>query len=181
MNKLNNRAELAEYFAELGFTKGAEIGVYRGYYSRELLEKNLKLNILCVDSWSLNEGWGLKKNQQAFPICLKTLAPYRDRYTILKGISVEVAKFVLDESLDFVYIDADHSYEAVKNDLEAWTPKVRKGGIVSGHDYFKDPRLGVIEAVDEFVEKYNYELKLTEWNDPSVRGDRQPSFYFVKN
>ncbi len=60
------------------------------------------------------------------------------------------------EHFDFVYIDADHSYEAVKADIEAWWPKVRMGGVLAGHDYTKPHQVnqahfGVIQAVDEFI------------------------------
>lgn len=170
---------MAKYFAELSLNKGAEVGVYRGYYSRELLQANPGLNLICIDSWSLNVGHGLKKHKKALPLCLETLAPYRDRYTILKGLSVEVSRLILDESLDFVYIDADHEYEAVKADLRAWIPKVREGGMVAGHDYIEhDPswKIDVIRAVDEYVKEHSIELHVTK----ASRRDSEPSWYFVK-
>lgn len=64
----------------------------------------------------------------------------------IKSDSTEAAALFDDRSLDFVFIDADHSYEAVKRDLLAWLPKVRPGGIIGGHDY---PRPGVKKAVAE--------------------------------
>jgi len=73
--------------------------------------------------------------------------------------SATAADLFEDSSLDFVYIDADHSYAAVKSDLEAWYPKLKPNGILSGHDYgsaFKDD---VIKAVDEFLKLHNLQLK----------------------
>jgi predicted O-methyltransferase YrrM len=65
--------------------------------------------------------------------------------------TAEAAKQVEDGSLDFVFIDADHSYEGVKADIEAWDPKVREGGYVIGHDYDFPKWWGkqVKQAVDE--------------------------------
>jgi len=61
--------------------------------------------------------------------------------------SLEAVLMIPDISLDFVFIDAMHTYEAVKEDIRAWFPKIRSGGIVAGHDYSWD---GVKKAVDEF-------------------------------
>ena len=60
----------------------------------------------------------------------------------------EAARLFEDESLDAVFIDADHSYEAVKLDIQNWMPKVRKGGILAGHDY-NSAWPGVVRAVNE--------------------------------
>jgi predicted O-methyltransferase YrrM len=174
---LKNRTELAKEFARRDYTKGAEIGVYVGYYSRLLLDTIPNLNLLCVDSWAIRT-W----RERAYPLAVETLSRYPN-VTIIRGKSVDVAKTVKDESLDFVFIDADHSYEAVKDDLLAWTPKVRPGGIVSGHDYYKSQsgKLGVIRAVDEYVNEHGCALKLTEWDKENpIRDDRQPSWYFDK-
>src|SRR3990167_5505841 len=101
---MKNRTDLAKYFADMGCKKGAEIGVFESDYSRTLLENIPELNLLCVDNWSNDTGWGIKKNQEAFPKALKALAPYPNA-TILKGSSIDVAAMIVDESLDFVYID----------------------------------------------------------------------------
>ena len=78
-------------------------------------------------------------------------------YHILIGASssAEVVGLVRDGSLDFVYLDADHKYALVRADLAAWYPKVRPGGVVSGHDYLDSPNccgseFGVKTAVREF-------------------------------
>jgi predicted O-methyltransferase YrrM len=70
----------------------------------------------------------------------------------------EAAGLFKDESLDAVFIDADHSYEAVKMDIQNWMPKVRRGGILAGHDY-NSAWPGVIRAVNEILpeaEKIDY-------------------------
>ena len=63
--------------------------------------------------------------------------------------------YIDDKSIDFVYIDADHEYESVRKDIAAWHPKIRRGGIISGHDYSSS---GVYKAVNErfnLVNKYD--------------------------
>jgi hypothetical protein len=89
---------------------------------------------------------------------------------IVRDYSVNAAKMFDNEYFDFVYIDGDHSYEAVLKDLEAWYPKLKKFGVMCGDDYGHPSGLGVIKAVYEFAYKHkvivNYET------------DNQ--FYFVK-
>lgn len=77
------------------------------------------------------------------------LAPVSHLASVCPGDSAGSAARYEDASLDWVYIDADHHYEAVKRDILAWLPKVRKGGIIAGHDYAAYPTFGVIEAVTE--------------------------------
>jgi predicted O-methyltransferase YrrM len=65
---------------------------------------------------------------------IKRLTPYPNK-TFIRQFSVEAAKGFDDGSLDFVYIDGAHDFSNVVNDLAAWTPKVKKGGLICGHDY----------------------------------------------
>ena len=177
MKKLKSRFELAQYFAELGFTKGAEIGVCYGYYSETLLNNIPGLELLCIDSWIIPRWPSAKEG------AVRRLSPYPGA-TIIQKDSAEAAVDVLDESLDFVFIDAEHSYESVKRDIAVWAPKVRKGGIVSGHDYYvtRSGNTGVVDAVDEYVRENGYEIYLTEWNKSNNhhKDERQPSWYFLK-
>jgi predicted O-methyltransferase YrrM len=173
--ELKNRVELPKFFAEQGFTEGAEIGVFTGYFS-EIMFKNIPgLHLYCVDIWG--EG----KYKRAEEECLERLQSYNA--TIIKKYSVEAAKNIPDGSLDFVYIDGAHDYDNVKADIEAWTPKVRIGGIVSGDDFYDFPsgKGGVMRAATEYTSHHHYNLRLTDWNiDNPIRDDRQPSFWFVK-
>lgn len=83
-----------------------------------------------------------------------------DRLTFLQGWSDAVAKRFDDESLDLVFIDADHSEGGVRTDLAAWVPKVRPGGIVAGHDYAARHHPGVKIAVDDFFRDHGHPVKL---------------------
>lgn len=164
---MNHRNELGAYYQEhntLGI--GAEIGVQYGLFSEQIL-KDWKGKLLCIDYWPDREI----ENEARVRL-------NNDRTTLIKGNSEEVSKTVDDESLDFVFIDAGHQYLEVKADLEYWFPKVRKGGIISGHDYVKYQDFGVIEAVDEFAKEHGYTVLFTEedwWQNVNFI-----SWYFVK-
>lgn len=135
------RETLAEIFATLGFTLGAEVGVERGIYSEVLLKKNPELSLVSVDAWTAYTGYRDHMTQEAMDVLYEQakerLKSYRERCMVVKGFSVDVAKDVVDESLDFVYLDGNHEFTEVVNDVASWEKKVRVGGIVSGHDYIK--------------------------------------------
>jgi len=180
---MKDRIALAEYFRDLGFTKGAEIGVASGYYSAILCQKNPKLKLYCIDPWLKYYDYKDFANPKTFismeDKAKKLLSKYNT--TIIKKFSIDAVKDFKDGELDFVFIDGNHSYKYVKEDIEIWTPKVRKGGIVSGHDYYKTKagNVGVIQAVDEYVKEHGYTLKLTRWAHGVPKDDRQPSWFFT--
>jgi hypothetical protein len=91
------------------------------------------------------------------------LAYYSDRIHWLFMKSADASNFV-NEALDFVYIDGDHSTPSVKLDIETWYPRVIPGGYIGGHDYF-DAHMSkcppVATAVDQFVEEEELELNVT--------------------
>ena len=183
---MKNRIELAEHFNRLGFKRGAEIGVCNGRYSKILCEKIPDLELIGIDYYRPYGGHGIHRLQSTqddnLLVTREKLKDY-PKYTLLINVAHEAVKWIADESLDFVFIDSDHSYEAVYQDIRDWAPKVRKGGIVSGHDYYqgKSGRMGVVKAVDEFIaENPQYTLETTEWDNEADRDDRQPDWYFTK-
>lgn len=184
---MKNRTELAQYFAKLGFKTGAEIGVCKGHYSKKLCENIPGLKLYGIDNWSNNSGSHRERNHRdsAYKQTLENLKPFlaSGHFLIIRKSSMDALADIPDESLDFVFIDADHTYEGVKEDVEGWSKKVRKGGIVSGHDYyeFKSGKGGIIPAVNEYVAKHGLDLKLTDWDRENPEGDeRQPSWYFIR-
>jgi predicted O-methyltransferase YrrM len=133
-----SRNDLPALFAARGYTHGAEIGVYKGEYA-EILQRGIpNLHLLCVDRWA-----PYRSKKTGLTIFKSAVAAYqeaRQRLTgydcsFMKMSSLEAAALIPDGSLDFVYIDADHWFTAVIDDLRAWIPKVRKGGVIAGHDF----------------------------------------------
>jgi hypothetical protein len=105
--------------------------------------------------------------------------------TLIKDYSVEASKQFKNGQLDFVYIDANHYYDYVMQDLIAWRPKIRKGGILSGHDYFKSRRpgstLSVVQAVDDYAKFHNIKVNVIPEDPTAFRhGEKKPNWWWVK-
>lgn len=157
--------KLAELHKVTGL--GAEIGVQYGVFS-ERIAKDYSGHILCVDLW---------QDEQIYNECKQRLSD-TTRFTMIKRPSVEAAENIPDLSLDFVYIDANHFKQFVLDDIAAWYPKVRHGGIIAGHDYCHYTDIEVIQAVDEWCEATGYSINLTTkdfWN-----GHPFPTWWTVK-
>ena len=166
-------------FRELGFTKGAEIGVEQGKFSELLLKKIPNLKLYSIDFWQYYRLWrGMKRKWRQdiyYENVKKKLASYNCE--VIKATSMNAVKNFEDESLDFVYIDANHNYECVKEDIREWSKKVRKGGIVSGDDYYIFPsgNDGVVKAVDEWIK----DNKIKPWFYFYYLG-KPPNWFYVK-
>ncbi|KKS77895.1 MAG: hypothetical protein UV74_C0002G0023 [Candidatus Woesebacteria bacterium GW2011_GWB1_43_14] len=129
-----NRTILTQTFAELGFNKGAEIGVAEGLYSKVLLDNIPGLKLYGVDIWSNYPGYAeLKDPKQLYIEALKRLKPYNCK--LIRKFSMDAVLEFADNSLDFVFIDGGHDFKNVACDICEWSKKVRAGGIVFGHDY----------------------------------------------
>lgn len=180
-----SRNHLPALSKTLGFTRGAEIGVWKGAFSAAFCEANPKLHMLCVDPWLSYPAWLDTKNalpyeqaqrlmQESYDIARTTLDPLN--CTIVRKFSAEAAAAVPDRSLDFVYIDANHVFDAVTEDLQLWVPKVRTGGFVAGHDFRVFPNKPTIH-VKAAVEAYTKAHAIAPWY--VLAGDRTPSFLWV--
>ncbi len=137
---------------------GCELGVWRGRTFLHLLNSCPSLTMIGVDLWAPqpdNEGpenyvnWPHAKYEKMVRDGSKD---FEGRAIIYKMLTDEAADLVNDESLDFVFIDADHSSEAVRNDILKWTPKVKPSGFIIGHDINWDT---VKIIVDELVPGYS--------------------------
>ena len=128
-----------------------ELGAWLGKSSSYLVDNSLGKNVIIIDSWKgspneLKSTHKLATEVDIYEIFKKNMG---DRhYKSIRGLSSEVVNQFEDESLDVVFIDLTHTYESVKQDIELWLPKVKKGGLLSGHDYERDWP-GVVIAVDE--------------------------------
>jgi predicted O-methyltransferase YrrM len=142
-------------------TIGVELGVLRGKTSCQLLESLPKLTLYMVDRWktySREERKPVKKNKipnakqkyfdKAYKKTLKVVKPFGDRAIILKTDTVKAVEMISGK-VDFVFVDARHDYKGIKQDVEAWLPKVKKGGWIIGHDYGNPKHPDVKKYVDE--------------------------------
>jgi len=173
-----NREGLAEIFNEAGFKKGCEVGVRRGGYSVVLCQKIPGLELFCVDPWIPYRGRRPSQEHQdhIYEDAVRNLAPYNCH--IIRKTSMEAVKDFADNSLDFVYIDAMHEFDPVMMDIICWTPKVKIGGIVAGHDYVDSYTCGVIDAVRAYTFYHNiYHWYITyDWQ----KKEGTPSWFWVK-
>lgn len=174
------RGHLCAAFAAAGFNRGAEIGVWEGGYSEQLCSANPSLKLTCVDPWETQRDYREVKNDgrrmaAAYRVAIERLAKYGCE--ILRMTSEAAAERVPDGSLDFVYIDANHLFEHVLSDLALWTPKVRRGGIVAGHDYGSRTKDKGFIQVKPAVDRYTVDHGIKPWFE--LAGDRSSSFLWV--
>ena len=165
------RKGLASIFNAVGFTKGAEIGVRQGVFSEGLCKGIPGLDLLCVDLWGAYYHFDGSNGELHYEQATERLAPYNAR--LVKATSIGGAVDVEDESLDFVYIDADHRFDWVMEDIITWSRKVRPGGIVSGHDYYRFRNGGVVQAVDVYTQMHS----IVPW---FITDEKEASFFWVK-
>lgn len=150
---------------------GVEVGVFAGDLSRYLVEQMPRLTLFLVDTWAVPAGatgYGHSGDPHAqcsqeehdgyYAETLAKVEGFGWRVNVERRDSVKASEWFEDFSLDFVFLDADHTYEGVRSDLLAWAPKVRAGGVLCGHDYANGPYEGVRRAVDEFAAGRHVEL-----------------------
>ena len=146
-----------------------EVGVWKGrgasYMGVEINNSGKNIKFDCVDTWEYIDSQNdISKDsyENLYDIFLKNIEPVKHIINPVKLLSTDAAKKYEDNSLDFVFVDAAHDYTNVKNDIEAWFPKIKVGGIIAGHDYNTSID-GVKKAVDEFFNEKNIINKENCW------------------
>lgn len=181
------RDGFASVLAELGFNKGAEIGVEQGVYSETLCKANPDLHLICVDAWKAYRGYRDHTTQEKldrfYQTTLDRLKPYN--CTIIRKFSMDALAEVPDRSLDFVYIDANHDLKNCVQDIHEWSKKVKIGGIIAGHDYAeqkKPSNMHVYEALQAYTRAYAIRPWFVLGTKAIVEGvirDEARSWFFV--
>lgn len=153
---------------------GCELGVFAGEFAETLFRKSPK-ELTLIDCWKGEEGMLFSgdvdgNNGVSLPqdylynlvVSRFTQAPH---VKILRGWTADLIPTIADNSFDYVYIDADHSYEGMKRDLKLIQPKLKQDGLLMGHDYemnFEKAKIpwkfGVQQAVDEFCQETDFRL-----------------------
>ena len=141
---------LEELINKNNYTSFAEIGVWKGNTSRYLLNNCKLTSVTCVDNYKHNSDMMNHINKDMIEEVKSSVSDLMNnpKVRFIQEDSVKASESVKDNSIDLIYIDADHSYETVKKDIEAWLPKLKAGGMITGHDCgFQS--LGVALAVTE--------------------------------
>jgi hypothetical protein len=182
------RDDLAKLFAELGYTIGAEIGTERGIYAETLCKANPRAALICVDSWTAYSGYRDHTQQDEIDGCFREAVERLAKYnTVIKRMpSMTAAAAIQDKSLDFVYIDANHEWPYVTQDIYYWARKVRSGGIVAGHDYIRSVKRDSKNHVVGAVNGYTFAFRIYPWfllgtkaKTPGLVRDQCRSWFWV--
>jgi len=168
------RETLGEIFYELNFQVGAEIGVRSGEFSESLIQANpMLLKHYAIDPWAPYARTDQRRQDRYWRFCHQRL----DKYPcaeMVRMTSMEAVQYFPDQSLDYVYIDGLHDFDNVMLDLLHWVPKVRIGGIISGHDFRPAYNQGIIYAVEAYTRAHN----IQQWFVTAY--DEPPSFVWVR-
>ena len=172
---------------------GVELGSFKGDFANTIL-KNWNGTLLMIDVWRElpNQEYDDMSNHRehidAYSQAMDNIKGFEDRAFMLRMKGKDACSFIYDKYLDFIYIDANHTYEAVKEDIKLWYPKIKSGGLIMGHDYLPDNfyegkeknqalylfpdgepekakyagMFGVNPAVNEFCEENGYVINKTE-------------------
>jgi len=146
-------------FVEIGSWKGRS-AVFMGV---EIHNSKKNIEFYCVDTWKGSEehiGLDILKEDGLYKEFVKNIDPVSHIIKPIRMPSIEASAKFEDNSLDFVFIDAAHDYESVKDDIKHWYPKVKTGGIFSGHDYWDGTT--VQQAVDEWARENNKNIYISE-------------------
>lgn len=172
--------DLPVLFKELGFKVGVEIGVERGLYSKALSGRIPDLKLYCIDPWRAYSGYREHVNQERLDGFYKETQERLLEYNceIIRKTSEEAVKDFADESLDFVYIDGNHEFLYVAQDISWWSKKVRKGGIVAGHDFRRNSEK-YINDVKDVIPAFMYAKKIKPWY-VLVEKEEAPSWFYIK-
>jgi hypothetical protein len=159
---------LAEIILDNEYERIAEIGVWKSHTVQKILssaaEKIIK-EYWGVDWWlrptdPIYGHYHTRTQEKWDQLYLKAckLMHYFPQFRVLRASSLEAAKIFPEKYFDLVFIDSDHFYEPLKQDIESWLPLIRKGGMLSGHDYGNRRFPGCTKAVDECFGKDNITL-----------------------
>lgn len=177
--KLSRWKQLPYLIADMNLKVGAEIGVEQGKYADCLLRKIPNLKLYAIDCWEAYPEYREKMQDKIDGYYQKTQDLIGHKCEIVKKYSMDAVQDFEDESLDFVYIDSNHNFQSCANDIVEWSKKVKKGGLVSGHDFCMN-NVG--------YERTDVEVVVRAWakaNDIKIwfvtkEGDRCPSWFWIK-
>lgn len=166
---LKCRDELGEFLNQNGLLGvGLEVGSLSGEFARTIMSRWKGRQLIMLDPWCRQPSDVYKEpvNDTDWSSCMGSCEQlqreYRERIQLLRDYSPQAAAYFESGTLDFVYLDGNHSHEAVSADLRAWWPKVKNGGLFGGHDYRNDTvwpqNCEVKRAVSEWCSEMGLQL-----------------------
>lgn len=182
--RMSRHREFLELWHDLGYQTGAEVGVETGRYSEEICRAMPGVKLYCIDPWQTYDRYADHVSQsrlEHFYNATVNRLTVQNQFNvdIIRETSLEAVARFEPASLDFVFIDGNHHFDFVVEDIIAWSPIVRPGGIVAGHDYKPEGGekiripFGVIEAVNAYTTAH----KISPWF--VTRGDKCPTWFWV--
>lgn len=171
MSFITHRDQIGEWLEVNDFRYGAEIGVLHGGFSKIVLSRWNPSKFYLIDLWRSQPSDIYREKHDDIDYAAKLNECFMLRINhpgivLLAEESTEAAHLFHNQSLDWIYIDANHAREAVLADMNAWFPKLRPGGLFSGHDY--EVRINdrdfieVKPAVDQWMKERNREFVVTD-------------------
>jgi len=151
---------------------GVEIGVHKGEFSQRIINVTNPSKLYLIDPWkcfeedTYDKSWyGKTTPQQDLDRryeSVKAKFSARNNVHIIRKLSQEAADDIPDNSLDFVYIDGDHTFEGTCADFKSFYPKIKNGGFICGDDYSKNNwwKTGVVDALHLNLHEKNLMLRL---------------------
>lgn len=180
LREIDYRTELPRFLNNHGLLgPGAEIGVFVGEFSRTILTEWKGKRLALVDPYQkfpkdeYFDSTQDRNQDEVFAHAQANLAIFGDRAQFMRMTSLQAALIIHDTSLDWIFIDGNHSLDASKADIAAWWPKVRSGGLFAGHDFYtrlKDTNSDALNAVLDFAESIDTRPHVTWCN----------SWWFIK-
>lgn len=182
------RNDLPQFFVEMGFKVGAEIGVKEGLFSEIICQAGLKL--YGIDPYLIYEDYVEPETHESLNQAMDRATARLKKYdfTPIRKTSMDAVIDFPDESLDFVYIDGNHSFKFVTEDILEWSKKIKPGGIIAGHDYVYMPRRDRhLVHVKYVVNAYTQAFAIENWyvigrteKLPGEKRDPYRSWFWIK-
>lgn len=185
------RLDFLRWLRELDLKVGAEIGVEHGQFAHLICDTNPQIRLYGIDPYEKYEEYREYHDQAEmegiYERCVEnmTASIKHGKFVLIRKKSMDALHHFEDESLDFVYIDGNHEGDFPYQDIKEWSKKVKKGGIVAGHDYV---RIKVLQfTIKDALDRYVAENNIKPWfilgaypHQPGVVRDRTRSWCFVK-
>lgn len=185
------RLDLAKWLRHLNFKKGVEVGVDHGDYSKIICDINTQMKLYGVDPYTMYDEYREYESQEQMDAIYRFASTRMEgyvkdgNYELVRKFSMDAVTDFEDESLDFVYIDANHEGDFPYQDLVEWYRKVKKNGIIAGHDYV---RINILDfTIKDALAKFTEESNVHPWFiigayqvKPRLVRDRSRSWMIVK-